>query len=338
MNDKITRYDRYRYTMLWLAEHFFASNKKVKKLRKKLSASLSEKIPEELGGLGEHGENHIPVPVIEGMNVEEFIKNHRKKSQPVVLKNAASSWPLYKKWTPEFFAEQYPEDPVILFDGAIESRESPKEKGTKTVSLADFVEAMKNGGKDYARFLPLLDQHPELLKDFDVDWLMSAANNGAKGIKHQLFMGGAGTSTSMHCAIGSNLFVQVHGRKQWWIYSTNNSPLLEPLVDRSVFFRSMASGEKPEGNFKKADGWTVILEPGDVLYNPPFFWHQARNIDTNIGAGFRWFSLASILKVSPAQFLMTLTASNPSLRETKKLEGHFAKVYANLLKQKNEEK
>jgi len=184
--------------MLWLAEHFFASNKKVKKLRKKLSASLSEKIPEELGGLGEHGENHIPVPVIEGMNVEEFIKNHRKKSQPVVLKNAASSWPLYKKWTPEFFAEQYPEDPVILFDGAIESRESPKEKDTKTVSLSDFVEAMKNGGKDYARFLPLLDQHPELLKDFDVDWLMSAANNGAKQVKHQLFMGGAGTSTSMH--------------------------------------------------------------------------------------------------------------------------------------------
>jgi hypothetical protein len=65
MNDKITRYDRYRYTMLWLAEHFFASNKKVKKLRKKLSASLTEKIPEELGGRGEHGENHIPVPVIE---------------------------------------------------------------------------------------------------------------------------------------------------------------------------------------------------------------------------------------------------------------------------------
>ena len=62
MNDKITRYDRYRYTMLWLAEHFFASNKKVKKLRKELSASLSEKIPEELGGLGEHGEKPYSCP------------------------------------------------------------------------------------------------------------------------------------------------------------------------------------------------------------------------------------------------------------------------------------
>jgi len=339
--DKITRFDRYRYSMLWLAEHFFASNKKVKQLRRELSDSLSAKIPEELGGLGENGENHIPVPVIEGLNIKDFIKNYRKRSKPVVLKNVASSWPLYKKWNPEFFAKQYPDDPVILFDAAIESRNLAYTEGkeTKTVSLSEFVEAMNNGGKDYARLLPILDQHPELLKDLDVDWLMSAANNRAKGsIKHQLFMGGAGTSTQMHCAIGSNLFIQIHGRKQWWIYSNKNSPILNPLVDRSVFFRSQASGEKPEGNFKKADGWTVILEPGDVLYNPPFFWHQTRSIDTNIGVGFRWFSLASILKVSPAQFLMTLTASNPSVREAKKLKQNFAKVYAELLEKQNEAK
>ena len=85
MNDKITRYDRYRYTILWLAEHFFASNKKVKKLRKELSASLSEKIPDTLGGLGGNGENHIPVPVIEGMDVEEFIKNYRKKTYQKII-------------------------------------------------------------------------------------------------------------------------------------------------------------------------------------------------------------------------------------------------------------
>mgnify|MGYP003325795925 CR=1 FL=1 len=158
-----------------------------------------------------------------------------------------------------------------MFDAAIESKDLAYTEGkkTKTVSLLEFVESMNNGGKDYARLLPILDQHPELLKDLDVDWLMSAANNGAKEVKHQLFMGGAGTSTQMHCAIGSNLFIQIHGRKQWWIYSNKNSPLLEPVVDRSVFFRSQANGEKPEGNFKKADGWTVILEPGDVLLGIP---------------------------------------------------------------------
>ena len=335
--NKISRFDRYRYSMLWLAEHFFDSNKKIKKSRKKLSTSISNKISDKLVGLGENGENHIPVPSIEGMHTREFINNYRKKSLPVVFKNAASSWSLYKKWNPEFFAKKYPDDPVILFDAAIESKDLAYTEGkkTKTVSLLEFVESMNNGGKDYARLLPIIDQHPELLKDLDLDWLMSAANNDAREVKHQLFMGGAGTSTQMHCAIGSNLFIQIHGRKQWWIYSNKNSPLLEPVVDKSVFFRSQANGEKPEGNFKKAVGWTVILEPGDVLYNPPFFWHQARSIDTNIGVGFRWFSLAAILKVSPSQLLMTVTATNPSVKEAKKVNQNFAKVYAELLEKES---
>jgi ribosomal protein L16 Arg81 hydroxylase len=340
MNDKITRFDRYRYNLLWLAEHFFYS-KKANQARRKLGASLSKKIPEELGGLGDHGENHIPVPVIDGTNIEEFIENYRDKSHPVVLKNVASSWPLFKKWNPDFFSNQYPEDPVILFDAAIENskRAYTEGKKTKSVSLSEFIESMKNGGKDYARLLPLLDQHPELLEDMDVNWLRAAANNGSKkSIKHQLFIGGAGTSTSMHCAIGSNLFIQVHGRKQWWIYSNKNAPLLDPIVDRSVFFRSQVNSENPEDGFKKADGWTVVLEPGDILYNPPFFWHQARGLDTNMGVGFRWFSLASILKVSPAQFLMTLTASNPSVREANKVKHNFAKVYAELLEKQTESK
>ena len=328
MKSKISRLNRYYYSILWLTEHFFFS-KRVKKKRESYSRKIAKKIS------GEMGEHHIPVPVIEGMNIDEFIKNYRKISQPVVLKNAAASWPLMNKWTPDYFANQYPEDPVILFDASIESRESPKEQVSKSTTLSEFVEGMNNGKKDYARFLPLLDQRPELQKDINLDWLLSAANRKAKRRKFQLFMGGAGTSTSMHCAVGSNLFVQVHGRKQWWIYSNKNSPLMDPIVDRSVFCRSTSNGENPEGVFKKANGWTTILEPGDILYNPPFFWHQARNLDTNIGVGFRWFSLSSILKISPAQFLMTLTASNPSIRGAKKMENNFAKVYSEMLKVKD---
>lgn len=86
------------------------------------------------------------------------------------------------------------------------------------------------------------------------------------------------------------------------------------------------------GNFSKAQGWTVDLAPGDVLYNPPFFWHLARNLDTNIGIGFRWFDGRAMVNASKTQLLMTLTATNPSLRAAKKMEANFAKIYANLLK------
>jgi len=49
---------------------------------------------------------------------------------------------------------------------------------------------MKNGSKDYARFLPLLDHHKELQKDFDIEWLQTASGYKNKSVKNQLFIGG----------------------------------------------------------------------------------------------------------------------------------------------------
>lgn len=333
MTPRISKFRLRQYNALWLMEHLLYS-KWAHKKRMALGIRLGESVPNDGAGIGAEGANHHAVPVMDGSNLKDFVELFRNKSHPVVLKNVASNWPLFEKWTPEFFAEQYPDDPVILFDAAVENSKLAYTEGkeTKSTNLEAFIQSMRQGSKDYARLLPLLDQHPELLDDMDVEWLHAAANNGRKkSIKHQLFIGGPRTSTSMHCAIGSNLFIQVHGRKQWWIYPSTEAPLLEPIVDRSVFFRSHANSECPEGPFKKAQGWTVILEPGDILYNPPFFWHQVRGLDTNIGVGFRWFALESILKVSLPQFIMTLTASNPSVRQANKVKHNFAKVYAELL-------
>ena len=76
---KIKPVNRYTYNFLWMIEHFFTRNKKVNQLRIKLGNKLSEKISSGLVGIGENGENHSPVPVIDGTNIQEFIKYYRKK-------------------------------------------------------------------------------------------------------------------------------------------------------------------------------------------------------------------------------------------------------------------
>ena len=81
---------------------------------------------------------------------------------------------------------------------------------------------------------------------------------------------------------------------------------------------------------QKVRGWTIVLEPGDILYNPPFYWHQVRSLDLNIGIGFRWYSIPSMLKSSITQTILTLTASNPSVRQAKKMEGRYAEMHAML--------
>jgi hypothetical protein len=47
------------------------------------------------------------VPVVENLSAGEFRESYLAPKLPVVIKDMADSWPALKKWTPEYFAEQY---------------------------------------------------------------------------------------------------------------------------------------------------------------------------------------------------------------------------------------
>ena len=319
----ISKYKR-RYNLLWLAEHF-TSIKSLENKRLNLSSKIASKIV-----LNEN-ERFLDVPVETNISVKEFHKKYFKNPQPVVFKGVAKKWSAFQKWTPDFFKENYGDTKVILFDASVKALDSDQISETSTVDFKQFIEMMQSGSKEYVRFCPILDKNPELLDDIDSDWFARYSNSKSKGLKHQLFIGGKNTSTSIHSAIGSNLFVQVHGRKEWFIYDCDYSSLVQPKVDNSVFFRSFVNVKQPDDIFKKAKGWRVVLEPGDILYNPPFFWHEVHNLDTTVGFGYRWFSFNEIVKSSMTKFILTLTATNPSIRQAKKLEENFAKVYDQVL-------
>lgn len=328
MTKPISSFNKAKYNFIWLLEHFFRLPF-LGALRKKLTTRIASNIPmieEEL---------FSPVPIMEVFDFNNFITNYVKKSQPVVIKGIANNWEAIKKWSPEFLASRYPDFPVILYD---RKKDNPELKGNiKHTTIKEYVDSMNKGSKNYIRFLPLLDKQPELEKDFRISFIKRIMKSKAKGRKTQLFMGGKNTKTTLHGALGSNLFVQVYGRKKWWIYNNDYNPILEPIVERSVFFRSDYCCEQPQKNLKKAKGWTVTLEPGDILYNPPFYWHQIKNLDKNIAIGFRWYSLSSMLKSSLTQTLLSLTASNPSISKAKKMEGNYAEMHAKIFAKSKEE-
>ena len=115
-------------------EHLLYS-KWAHKKRMALGIRLGESVPNDGAGIGAEGANHHAVPVMDGSNIKDFVELFRNKSHPVVLKNVASNWPLFEKWTPEFFAEQYPDDPVILFDAAVENSKLAYTEGKETKSI-----------------------------------------------------------------------------------------------------------------------------------------------------------------------------------------------------------
>jgi hypothetical protein len=59
----------------------------------------------------------------------------------------------------------------------------------------------------------------------------------------------------------------------------------------------------------------VILEPGDLYFNPAFCWHYVENLSTSISVAFRSTPLRAIYK-TPFLSMIILLAENPSLLTT----------------------
>ena len=151
-----------------------------------------------------------------------------------------------------------------------------------------------------------------------IDACSNMRNKISSGKTFQVFIGGKGSKTSLHCATENNLFTQVFGEKHWYLYPPKNDFFLNPPITKSPYFYSNFNPEKPDYNkFPAARFLTTfecVLRPGDILFNPPLWWHQVKNLNHSIGVGFRWFSPVNSIKASFTETLMTLLLLNEITR------------------------
>ena len=86
-----------------------------------------------------------------------------------------------------------------------------------------------------------------------------------------------------------------------------------------------------EKDFLPFSAGDLIMEkgqPGDVMYVPPYWWHQVRNPTPSIGVGYRFNDLPAMGRGSATQTLLLLLATDPPLYKTLQLKGEFAAIFA----------
>ena len=102
------------------------------------------------------------------------------------------------------------------------------------------------------------------------------------------WLGPKGARTNLHRDVYHNVVAQLDGRKQF--------VLLSPADNRQVYVQRISSNsanKSPVANalapdltrfprFRDASPIKIILEPGDVLYIPPYWWHEAVAITHNV--------------------------------------------------------
>jgi len=245
-----------------------------------------------------------------------FYQNYLRKSQPVVLRGFAAQWPCIEKWDLNFFSEEYG-NTVSLINNNRGLVRSDEEGNFEKLLLKDYLAGLKKGSKRYLRFSPIILENTELMDDLDVPALRSASGYADPRADFQLFIGGRGTYTPLHCAFPSNLFVQIMGQKKWILYKPTNNLFLNPPASRSFYFYTGADPYANDDNeyplFEHAEGFQVTLEPGDVLYNPPYVWHCVKNLTHSIGLGYRYNAFSEAMRSSLFMTLMTFMSFNPTI-------------------------
>ena len=252
---------------------------------------------------------------VKNISLKNLKRQYINKNKPVIIEGGALNWACCKEWSLDYFKNLHGEDEITIV--ANDTREIPFEN----IKLKELISNINSGGSKYFRFYPLLTKHPEHLKDFDYNWLRKVKNKWSVWEQFQVFIGGKNTSTPIHNAMASNIFIQAFGEKEWVLYKPEFTAIIDPnpginfhreapfKTTQGPFNSFKTNYENPYSLYKYIDGIRVYLKPGDIFFNPPHYWHSVQNPTNSIGIGYRWISPFASFKSAPLYtFLDCITA------------------------------
>jgi len=219
--------------------------------------------------------NLKPIPRVNAINKETFLKEYFKPQLPVVMENLSNDWPATKKWDFEYFRRKAGEIEVPLYDGTPAKGKENSHKPAKRIRMSEYIDILKAGPTDLRMFFfNLLQNCPDLIKDFKYPEI------GVKFFKRLpvLFVGGEGAKVLMHydMDLANNFHFNFAGTKKFILYPPSETRYLYKVPYSIV---SMETIDMDNPDFYKypalthAKGYEVTLNHGDALFIPSKWWH-----------------------------------------------------------------
>jgi hypothetical protein len=247
-----------------------------------------------------------PVAEIDAVEAsrDRVIEGSHDFTVPFVVRGAVAEVESLRNWgDPEFWLARYADELVLC----------ARPEASQLVTLTEFFAA---AGELYvAGATTIFERRPELKAMVDNELTRSLAPDapGRAPLFHQVFMGWRAQGSTVHCAIGINLFRQITGRKKWYFMAPSQTPRVYPKIYANGYSATsrtiQASADDPGAPwFDRLERYTVTLEPGDLLINPPWWWHCVENLgapgELVIGCPTRFNSAARALRVDPFKSLV----------------------------------
>jgi len=249
----------------------------------------------------------IPSLSLETLTLTELKTLSNNFQSPVVIKNALADTPAVEHWSSEYINQHCANHPYEIVR-AREDRRNNRDVEFSTMTFSDFNDQFRAGDRELALELcsEIFTDSPKLLADLESESLLEKTgfNNEFELSIFQLFLQSKGSLTDLHAASGGNIFLNIKGKKTWVFIAPKFSHLLharpKPISDS--FFKPFFHLDCVESFGKQGlllqniPRHQVTLDPGDVLYNPPWWWHAVfsegnENIAVASRVSRKWWDL-----------------------------------------------
>jgi hypothetical protein len=254
----------------------------------KRKARLDRKFLRTMESIERYAEAHFPeqtaetpLPEYDWRNgtPEDFNKRFVQTPMPVVLRGYALDCDAVKRWNFDYIVDKCGEVDVNLT-----SAES--DRVGKLKEVRDPRMYCANADAPFKRF-------PELVDELGIRKLVPYLHRD--NTLNQFFIGQKATGSGFHCAGIWNFFYMIEGRKKWTFVDPALTWMIYPSINISaVAFSSLVSfPDKCDLSvyklYKYCPRYSVELNPGDVLFNPPWWWHAVDNLTlTSVAVATRW--------------------------------------------------
>ncbi|HZX20132.1 MAG TPA: cupin-like domain-containing protein [archaeon] len=243
-------------------------------LEKKILENCRKNIPKN---------QRIPLPEYDWKkgNAEDFFENWVKNPHPVVLRGFLDNFIDTKEWTFDSLLKKYGEETVFLTKPEVDG-------------YLGKLKEVNSPGVYLHNSESLFRKYPELAEKLNFGFIEKYMKKKA-GFA-QIFVGRKKTGAPMHCANLWNFFYMLDGKKKWYFVDPNYTFFAYPY-----FIFGIASGftycrypndydKNVYPLFEYCPTYEVTLQKGDLLLNPPWWWHAVENVtEKSVGVASRWF-------------------------------------------------
>src|ERR1700682_5246136 len=258
----------------------------------------------------------------EKLSYEQFAKEYLYANKPVVITDALRDWKAVRRWTPEFFKQEFGSMKFTLEDKKYKGQDNGSVEYTMDRFIDRVLSSTAENPAPYFRNQILYDLFPSLKQDipplpeyFLPNWLpdhymvkyVSEVLN--RGAALELYIGGKGAAFPVlhYDGAGTHAFLmQVYGKKQFIIYSPVQEQFLYPSQEKqnNSLINSVDNPDlKQFPLFAKAQPTIFVLEPGELLFIPSHWWHTTKmltaciSVSANVVNQSNWHELVNFVSM-----------------------------------------